>query len=164
MQMELMPDADDIADRAAIHAIHSAAFGRPDEADLVDALRAGGWAEISLVAGKGGQIAGHVLLSRLAAPMRALALAPVAVHPDRQGSGVGSALIREGLRIAAEQGWEAVFVLGEPAYYRRFGFSLAAARGYDCAYAGEFFMARILRPISARTGAIRYPPPFTDLE
>lgn len=152
------------ADIAAIRAIHTAAFGQPAEADLVDALRLGGWAEISLVAKGLKEALGHVLFSRLEASMRAVALAPLAVLPDRQGSGIGSALVYDGLRSAAEQGWEAVFVLGDPAYYERFGFSREAARGYDSIYAGDNFMMLELRPGSARPGAIRYPPPFAGLE
>lgn len=96
--------------------------------------------------------------------MRALALAPLGVLPDRQGAGIGSALVREGLRAAPRRGREAVFVLGDPAYYERFGFSREAARGYDSIYAGDNFMILELRPGSARPGAIRYPPPFAGLE
>jgi len=151
------------SDWIAVHAIHSAAFGRTDEADLVEALRQGDWAEISLVARYAGEVVGHVLFSRLEAPIRALALAPVAVRPDRQCSGVGSGLIRKGLKIAAEQGWECVFVLGDPAYYERFGFSQDAARGYDCIYAGDYFMAVNLRPHAVTSGQIRYAPPFGAL-
>jgi len=151
------------ADWTTVHAIHCAAFGRAAEADLVAALRQGGWAEISLVAREAGEVVGHVLFSRLEAPMRALALAPIAVRPDRQRHGVGSQLIREGLRVAAEQGSECVFVLGEPAYYERFGFSRDAARGYNCIYAGDYFMAVNLQPHAVTSGQIRYASPFGAL-
>lgn len=157
-------DLEQAADMEGIRAVQSAAFGREDEADLVDALRAGGWGEISLVTRLAEEIVGHVLFSRLEAPVRALALAPVAVRPDRQGRGVGGALIREGLRRATAERWDAVFVLGEPAYYQRFGFSREAAQGFDCAYAGDCFMAVILRPDAIVTGPIGYPPPFTAIE
>lgn len=160
---ELIIERERADDIAAIRAVNTAAFGQQAEADLVDALRQGGWAEISLVAKREGLVVGHILFSRLDTPMRALALAPVAVTPDSQRSGVGSALVQEGLRIAAASGWEAVFVLGEPAYYERFGFRREPAQGYECVYAGDHFMVLKLRPGSAASGAIRYPPPFAAL-
>src|SRR3546814_9680333 len=95
--------------------------------------------------------------------MRALALAPVGVRPDRQGQGIGSALIRNGIDRARNEGWNAVFVLGEPDYYRRFGFDADAARGYACAYAGECFMVQALGSTHIpRSGRIAYPAPFED--
>lgn len=152
-------------DCTALRSVHEAAFGRVAEADLVDELRKGGWAEISLVAKVAGGVIGHVLFSRLDAPVRALALAPVAVRPERQRSGIGSKLIRAGLTLAAARGWEAVFVLGDPAFYQRFGFSLGLARGYESPYAGDYFMALMLRGQPACcSGVVRYPPPFADLE
>jgi putative acetyltransferase len=82
---------------AAIRALHMRAFGGTAEADLVDALGGSGFAELSLVAAEPGAILGHLLLSRLDAPVRALALAPLSVSPARQGSGLGAALVRTGL-------------------------------------------------------------------
>jgi putative acetyltransferase len=132
---------------------------------LVDALRLSGDSVISLVAEQAGRVVGHVLLSRLGAPMRALALAPVGVLPDHQGQGIGSALIRAALERAQDQGIAAVFVVGEPAFYQRFGFSVGAARAYDCPYASDYFMIRALvsDPLPT-TGRIDYPPPFGELE
>ena len=96
--------------------------------------------------------------------MRALALAPVGVLPDHQGRGVGSALIHAALERARSKGFDAVFVLGEPAYYRRFGFSVEDARDYESVYAGAFFMIRPLVAGSLPTaGRIEYPPAFADL-
>ena len=104
------------SDRAAVRAIIEAAFARPEEADLVDRLRDDGDCEVSLVAGEGDQIVGHVLFSRMGAPFRALGLAPVAVAPERQRSGIGGGLIRAGLARARSAGWQGVFVLGNPGY------------------------------------------------
>jgi putative acetyltransferase len=154
---------EEAADRAAVRALHVPAFGRTAEADLVDALRAGGFVELSLIGTEAGTIVAHLLFSRLEAPMRALALAPLSVQPARRGSGIGSALVREGLARAAGQSWQAVFVLGDPVYYRRFGFSSAAARGYACRYAGPYFMACVLRPPVPPEGEIVYPAPFAFL-
>src|SRR6202030_3395229 len=98
----------------------TAAFGRRDEAQLVDRLRADGDLIISLVALDGREIVGHVLLSRMIASFPALALAPLAVLPSRQRSGIGGRLIRAALESAAAASWRAAFVLGDPHYYRRF--------------------------------------------
>jgi putative acetyltransferase len=152
------------ADIAAIRALVTAAFGQPLEALLVDRLRADGDAVLSLVAVEDGELIGHVLLSRLTARFPALALAPVAVLPARQGTGIGGRLIRAALARAAEAGWQAVFVLGEPAYYRRFGFAAALAQGFTCAYAGPYLMALPLQGrLAATTGSIAYPPAFAAL-
>jgi putative acetyltransferase len=152
------------ADQEAVHEVHRLAFASDVEPQLVDALRKAGEAVISLVAECEGDIVGHVLFSRLAAPMPALALAPVAVVPDRQRQGVGSLLIREGLRQAQQGGWVAVFVVGEPTYYARFGFDANQARGYACPYAGEYFMVRFIAEPQPLTGDIVYPAAFADLE
>lgn len=152
------------ADRDAIRAVVEASFGGPAEADLVDALNDSGDAAISLVAAAGGEIAGHILFSRLEAPFPALALAPVSVVPDRQGKGIGATLIRAGLDRARAGGWRGVFVLGDPAYYGKFGFDVALAAGFASPYAGPYFMALGLNgPLPQSTGRIVYPAPFSQL-
>jgi putative acetyltransferase len=164
MSSDLEIRAETASDWTGVHALHCAAFGSAVEADLVAALREAGVAEISLVAVRAGALAGHVLFSRLEAPMRALALAPVAVQPEQQRRGAGSALISAGLDRARAGLWEAVFVVGDPAYYRRFGFSVEDARGFDAAYAGDYFMVKRLGrdPLPA-SGRIVYPRPFAAL-
>jgi putative acetyltransferase len=116
-------------DRAAIAQIVTAAFGRPDEAQIVARLRADQDAMFELVAEAEGEVVGHIMFSRLWADREGLyaALAPLAVRPDRQRAGLGSALVRSGLEIAPEFGAVGVLVLGDPAYYPRFGFSAEAA-------------------------------------
>jgi putative acetyltransferase len=152
------------ADLAAIHALNCAAFGQPMEADLVDRLRAEGDAVLSLVAVEHGEIVGHILFSRMEAPFRALALTPVAVLPPRQRKAIGAALIREGLARAEAAGWQGVFVLGEPAYYRRFGFSAEQAVGFASPYAGPYFMALPLGDaLPASSGEIAHAPAFAAL-
>jgi putative acetyltransferase len=154
-----------VADRAAIHDVVKAAFGRQGEADLVDSLREHGSVAISLVALDEEEIVGHVLLSKLEAPFAALGLAPLAVRPDRQHSGVGSRLVRAALERANNDGWRAVFVLGDPEYYRRFGFDVSLASGFRSPYAGPHFMVFALTgelPVSA--GAITYARPFGSLD
>lgn len=108
-------------DRKAVWVVHRLAFGRDTEADLVDALRDGGFGRLSLVAEKGRQIVGHVSLSDLpivdgAGTVAALALAPLAVLPDHQRQGIGAALVRQGLETCRNHGHRIVIVLGDPAY------------------------------------------------
>ena len=151
-------------DHGAIREVLRLAFGGDAEGKLVDDLRETDDVAIALVAERQGRILGHVLFSRLEAPMRALALAPVGVRPECQNQGIGSALIRDGLDRARKEGWSAVFVLGEPAYYRRFGFDVDAAKGYTCPYSGDYFMMLRLgdEPIP-KTGRLAFSPPFSAL-
>jgi putative acetyltransferase len=152
-------------DESSIRAVVTAAFGQPDEADLVDRLREDNDCVISLVAGEADALGGHVLLSRMTAPFRALGLAPVSVTPDRQCAGIGSRLIRAALERAARDHWQAVFVLGDPAYYGRFGFDAALASGFESPYAGPYLMAKPLGAALAVTaGRIDYAPAFAALD
>ena len=156
--------AEAASDRAAIRDVVTAAFGRGDEAELVDALRASGDAVISLVAADAGRLVGHALFTGLAAPFPALALGPVAVRPEWQRRGIGSRLIRAGLEAAAREGWLGVFVLGNPAYYTRFGFERGLASGFDSPYAGPHLAACALGGgLPVRRGRIDYPPAFARL-
>ena len=154
-----------VADRVAIYDVVKAAFGRQGEADLVDSLRQDGSVAISLVALDEGEIVGHILLSKMEAPFAALGLAPLAVRPDRQRSGVGSRLVGAAIERAKNTAWQAVFVLGDPEYYRRFGFDVSLASGFRSPYAGPHFMVLALKgklPVSA--GAITYARPFGSLD
>jgi len=152
-------------DIAAIRQVIEAAFGQPAEADLVDALRQSGDAVISLVAEAGGQIVGQVLYSKLLAPDHCIALAPVSVLPDRQNQGIGSALILQGLTRARTDGWQAVFLLGDPQYYERFGFSAAKADKFETPYPKPYVQALELTPgaLQCRSGSLTYAPAFLAL-
>ena len=168
MSLVVRPETPD--DDEAIRAVHLAAFPTAAEADLVGRLRADFHSEISLVAEQGGQIVGHVMLSRMTVSgggraFRALGLGPVGVSPGMQGGGVGSELIRASLAIAQALGEELVFVLGEPDYYTRFGFSAEAAAPFDSPYAGPYLMAQWLRPDAPRpaAGSAAYAPAFERL-
>ncbi|MET9854852.1 bifunctional class I SAM-dependent methyltransferase/N-acetyltransferase [Streptomyces sp. NPDC006450] len=159
------PEAD--GDAAAVHALHSAAFGTPAEADLVDALRAdGSWLPgLSYVAeGPDGSIAAHALLTRCEVDgVAALALAPVAAAPALQRSGAGSAVVRALLAAAAERGEKLVLVLGHPEYYARFGFVPASRFGIGAPFEvpDEAMMALVLDDsVPVPAGTIKYPAPF----
>jgi len=159
------------SDAAAVRAVHLAAFPTPLEADLVERVVHDGEAMISLVAETGGEVAGHVLLSRMRVEgdgrtFRALGLAPIGVLPGYQGAGIGAALIEAALVIARASGEELVFLLGEPDYYRRFGFSGETAAPFASPYAGPYFMAIGLRDAFQlpQSGAAAYAPAFSGLE
>ena len=152
------------ADHAAIRALLIAAFEGVAEADLVETLRASGDVAVELVAEEDGRLVGHILLSKMDAPFPALALGPLAVAPERQNSGIGARLVEEAHRRARSIGYEAIFVLGEPAYYQRFGYNLAAAAGFDSPYAGPYFMALPLNgTMPAASGTLRHAAAFAAL-
>ena len=120
--------------------LHRAAFGGPTEADLVRAILTDPSAQpvLSLLASGDGRLLGHVLFSRVRCgdpAAKAAILAPLAVHPAAQGKGIGSRLVDAGLQQLAEEGVALAFVLGDPAYYRRFGFTPAAPLGLAAPYA-----------------------------
>ena len=155
------------ADHAALAALHDAAFGTPFEGKLVSELIATDLAAISLAAWQDGRLVGHILFSPLVVEIDgetalALSLAPLAVHPDQQRKGIGSALTHAGLADAAQAGWEAVIVLGHPEFYARFGFSANLAAGFDSPFTGPAFMALELTKsaLSGRKGRIIYPAAF----
>lgn len=160
--MEIRPETP--ADRPALYRLIAQAFGRPDEADLVMRLRRSGVVGLSLVAADGPRLVGQALCSVIGGPMRALALAPVSVAPDRQGEGIARTLIRATLAEARAARWQAVFVLGNPDFYGRYGFDTAAAAGFDCPYAGPYFMVAALEPVlPVRSGWLAYPAAFAGL-
>ncbi len=128
------------SDHQEIRALLLAAFSSPAEANLVEQLRGDGDVVVELAAERDCGIIGHILFSPMTAPFRALALAPIAVLPNQQRQGIGSCLIEAGHECARREGWDAIFVLGEPAYYSRFGYSVAAARPFTSPYAGAYFM------------------------
>jgi putative acetyltransferase len=153
------------ADGDAVEDILLAAFPTRAEADLVEQLRSDGDALIELVACDPEAVVGHILFSPLQGPLRALALAPVAVAPGQQGCGIGTTLIEVGHERAREDGWDAVFVVGDPAFYSRFGYSLGAAEPFASRYAGPHFMLLPLTdPLPATSGELRYAAAFAALD
>ncbi len=160
------------ADHDAIRHVNRLAFAQDAEADLVDALRDGRYVRVSLVAEVDGQVVGHILFSDLPiltkdSTVTALALAPMAVLPEFQNQGIGSALVRRGLELCREQGHRIVVVLGHPQFYPRFGFSSQLAAHLDSPYSGrESFMALELVPgaLDGVAGRVQYPPPFRAWE
>lgn len=151
-------------DGAEIGRLIAAAFGQSDEARLVEQLRRDGDAVAALVATAGSAIVGHVMLSAMMAPFRALALAPLAVLPVAQKRGVGSALVEAAIERARRQRWQAVFVLGDPGYYGRFGFRADLAEGFSSPYAGPHLMALPLADrLPVLSGPLGHAPAFSAL-
>ncbi len=119
------------ADSDAIRALTTEAFATAPhssgtEAAIVDGLRAAGALTLSLVAVEDGEIVGHVAFSPVTvdgAERGWFGLGPVSVRSSRQRGGIGSGLIREGLRRLREMGADGCVLLGDPAYYGRFGFA-----------------------------------------
>ena len=161
-------------DADVIRAITTAAFasGRSPgqvvpEARLIDELRAGrAWLPaLSLVAATpAGEVTGHVLCTRgHVGQDPVLALGPLAVRPDRQRHGVGSALVHAVLGAADALGEPLVALLGDPGYYSRFGFELSTA--YQIAPPRPewqpHFQVRVLSGYQPRLrGMFTYPEPF----
>ncbi|WP_065750767.1 GNAT family N-acetyltransferase [Bradyrhizobium paxllaeri] len=152
-------------DIAAIRIVQEVAFGQPAEAQLVDDLCAAGDAVFSLVAVDHGTVVGHVLFSRMTAPFPALALAPVAVLPEYRRTGFASRLIRQGIARSEADGWRGIFVLGDPVFYRRFGFDAGKASGFISPYAGPHLMVMPLggNELPADRGVIEHAPAFAKL-
>lgn len=162
------------ADHGAVAHINEVAFAQPDEARLVERLRDAGDAVISLVAeDPTAGVVGHILFSPIRldvpppVPPRWLGLAPMAVLPPYQRTGIGSALVRAGLEAARAGGATAVVVLGHPDYYPRFGFAPASRAGLRSIYDApdEAFMALALIPggFGAHRGLVHYAPAFDAL-
>ena len=149
-------------DHLKIPQLVEAAFGRHDEGLLVDELRRHGDIEVEYVATDRDELVGHIAFSRMVSPVGCLALAPLSVHPDRQKTGIGSTLVRIGTEAVEEQEWVAAFVLGNPAYYGRFGYDVELAQGFETPYPLEFTGVCVFDEASFRSLAreIIYPPAF----
>ncbi len=158
-------------DRDAVHDLNVSAFETSAEARLVDALRGGPGPLISLVAVAERDIVGHIMFSPVTltghGELAILGLAPMAVAPKRQRQGIGSSLVRAGLKDCERRGIDAVFVLGHPGYYPRFGFVPASrfAIGSEFNVPEDVFLARQCKPgtLEGRTGTLRYGPAFATL-
>ncbi len=160
---------EELHDETAIREVNQLAFGQEAEGALVDALREAGAVLCSLVAEDDGRIVGHILFSPATledGPRRweVAALGPVAVHPEHQRRGIGSALILAGLDICRVRGYDVAILLGHPAYYPRFGFRPAAPLGIRWEHDApeEAFMVMELQAgaLAGRQGIIRFRPEF----
>lgn len=163
-------------DYAGVSSVHDLAFKRPDEGILVEKIRKSDTfiPELSFVAVAGNQIVGHVIFSRVyidaaSGSKPVLALAPLAVHPEYQGKGVGTKLTNAGIKKAKQLGWRAMIVLGQPTYYPRFGFEPATEYGIECPFPlndPNAFMAMELHDegLDDASGTVVYPSFFSELD
>ena len=153
-------------DAAAIGAVIKAAFtGHPhsdgSEVGIVERLRAAGALAVSLVAEEEGRIIGHVAFSPVTIADSTpdwFGLGPVSVLPERQRSGIGGALIRAGLEQLQQAGAAGCVVLGDPAYYSRFGYAHDPALTYPFPMAEAFRQLRFTG--TAPVGEVTYHPAF----
>jgi putative acetyltransferase len=136
MQMRVDIRDERTGDHEAVRDVQRRAFGDDGRvAGLVDALRRDDAHAVSLVAVESGTLVGHVMFTRalVDAPRQLVSvrvLSPLGVVPERQRSGVGSALVREGLRRLDEDGVPLVFLEGSPTYYSRLGFAAGGERRF----------------------------------
>lgn len=149
-----------------------AAFGRPGEGHMVDAIRASsGYApELAFVADDEGEVVGYVLLSYVelaGSDRQLLELAPLAVAPERQREGIGSALTRVALAAADERGEPLVLVLGHPGYYVRFGFRRSDELGLvppQPAWHAAFMAVPLAAYDASIRGRVVFPPSFAHAD
>jgi putative acetyltransferase len=164
------------ADHQVVRRVVAAAFAdHPEVADLVELIRASPKyePELALVARRGGDVVGHVMISHAelvdgAAAWDVLTLSPLAVRPDVQRQGIGSALVVEALRRADASGAALVILEGSPAYYPRFGFRDARTLGvtvdlpdWASPDSGQVYPLTAYDP--AVRGRLVYPPAFATL-
>jgi putative acetyltransferase len=160
-------------DAPAIRAVLEAAFPEVVEADLVDRLRATCQDRISLIAVEDNQVLGHILFTPVAidrsdGPIIGSGLAPMAVIPEFQRKGIGSALVRAGIDRLRRSGCSFVVVVGHPEYYPRFGFVAASTYAVGCQWDGipdEAFMILVLQSsiTSQLAGVAKYRPEFDSV-
>ena len=151
--------------RGEVRKLLTASFPTPAEADLVERLRADHDLLLALIAWDASGIAGYVAFSQMHAPFVAVGLGPLAVRADRRKQRIAAKLIETALGELGGLGVEAVFVLGDPAYYARFGFDAHAASGFQSPYAGPHFMVRRLTSaqLATTTGPVEYAKAFAAL-
>lgn len=154
--------------RRAVLELTREAFGGCEEADIIVRLGRDGLVLASLVALSDGEVAGHIMFSRLAVAvegqdLRAATLAPMAVKSGQRRRGIGAALVGEGLGRMRDEGIEAVIVLGHESYYPRFGFRHDLVRNIASPFTDhQGFMGLELRPgcLGGRSGICTYPAAF----
>lgn len=162
---ELETDYEVIRDIVA-ESFSSAPHTDGDEHNLIDRIRKTDdyIPGLSLVAVYDGHIVGHIMMSRIYVDDReALALAPLAVLPQFQGRGVGSRLVKEAHKLAMILGYEFSVVLGDPAYYSRFGYTTVSTFGVLAPFdvpESYFMVSKFNDNTLIPTGIVKYSKAF----
>lgn len=151
-----------------VHKVNALAFPTEAEANLVDVLRETARPLISLLAIDNDEVVGHIMFTPvqlLGSPsLNIMGLAPMAVVPAQQGRGIGTGLVKEGLKVCREIGVGAVVVLGYASYYPNFGFEPASHKNIYCEFdvPPEAFMITelIVDYLSGAEGTIRFHEAF----
>lgn len=152
-------------DHLDVSVLVTSAFRQPNEERLLERLRAEGAVAVELLAEDADGPVGHILLSKMRAPEGWLALGPVCVRPQNAGQGIGSALIAEGLDRARQMGFAAAVVVGDPPYYRRFGFVFSGPVVFETPYPQQFTGFYWFGPgpiTAAPREVLRYPRAFVE--
>jgi len=157
-------------DIAAVREVNVRAFDQPAEANIVDLLRESCSNLLSLVATRGELVVGHILFSPVSVEeggrvVDGMGLAPMAVLPEYQRQGIGTALVKAGLAALQDEACSFVIVLGHPEYYPRFGFIPASKHDIKCQWEGvpdEAFMILVFDESVMRgvSGIARYKDEF----
>ncbi|HDY7632976.1 TPA: N-acetyltransferase [Vibrio vulnificus] len=159
------------ADILVIDSLLKQVFPTDAEANLVMTLRENGRLTLSLVACTDeGEVVGHVMFTPMTLNGEEngwQGLAPLAVKAEYQKQGIAASLVKEGLTSLLEFGYPACFVLGDPQYYQRFGFTAASEMGFDCQWPvpeGAFqAFAMAAGEFDAKQGRVKYAPEFAAL-
>ncbi|MEH1816283.1 MAG: N-acetyltransferase [Nostoc sp.] len=161
-----------LPDYTAIAEVNTLAFGQANEAKLVEKIRHSDRyiSDLSLVAEVENVVVGHILFSYIdlvgEETLQVLGLAPLAVRPQFQRQGIGSALIKAGLEIAEAKEETIVIVLGHPHFYTRFGFQPSVVYEIESPFPvpEEFFMVKPLQNYQKQyKGKVVYPAAFDEV-
>ncbi len=155
-----------------IYLVNKLAFGQENESRLVERIREGSSfiPELSLVAEASGKVVGHILFSEIkisgSSVFKSLMLAPIAVIPGLQRRGIGTKMIKSGMELATELGYDSIVVVGHKDYYLRFGFKRASQWDIKFPFEvpDEAFMAIELAggALEGKSGTVIYPDEFKE--
>ncbi len=158
-------------DHPLVYQLNARVFESDGEAKLVEKLRGSPDTLLSLVAEKNERIVGHVMFSRVSlighADLKIVGLAPLAVAPEVQNTGIGTELVNQGISMCREAGVDVIVVVGHSHYFPDFGFKPGVSFGIDCEYdvPKDVFMLNELKEgsLADKKGVVFYHPAFAAL-